>query len=101
MFFISNIKKKIIMELHHDLKIESRIVNFLAKKLKFLNSKHIQKIIAITQGVKEEYVDKKIISKTKIVVLPSGSSIKKKFDFSYKKNFLILVILDPYTNQEV
>ncbi len=86
-FLLVILKKKIIMELHHDLKIESRVVNFLAKKLKFLNSKHIQKIIAITQGVKKEYVDKKIISKTKIVVLPSGSSIKKKFDFSYKKNF--------------
>ena len=75
------------MELHHDLKIESRIVNFLTKKLKFLNSKYIQKIIAITQGVKDEYVKKKIIFKSKIIVLPSGSSIKKSFYFSNKKKF--------------
>jgi len=75
------------MELHQDLDNESRIVIFLAKKLNFLNSKYIKKIIAISEGVKKEYVKKKIISKDKIMVLPSGSSIKKKFFFSAKKKF--------------
>ena len=75
------------MELHHDLKIESRVVRFLVKKFKFLNSIYIKKIIAITHGVKEEYVKKKIIKKDKIIVLPSGSSIKKNFNFLNNKKY--------------
>lgn len=75
------------MELHHDLSMESRIVRFLVNNLKFLNSNYIKKIIAITDGVKEEYVIKKLIQKEKIIVLPSGTSIKKKFKFSTNKNY--------------
>ena len=78
------------MELHHDLSMESRIVRFLATKFKFLNSKYIKKVVAITKGVKNEYIKKKIIKENKIIVLPSGSSIKKNFEFSnYKKFFNI------------
>ena len=87
-FLLVILGKKIIMELHHDLKIESRIVRFLVSKFKFLNSKNVKKIIAITHGVKNEYVKKKLIKKNKIIVLPSGSSIKKNFEFSSNKKFL-------------
>ena len=86
-FLLVLLRKKIIMELHHDLGIESRIVRFLVKNFKFLNSKHIKKIVAITKGVKDEYVNKKIINENKIIILPSGSSIKKRFEFSNKKKF--------------
>ena len=86
-FLLVLLRKKIIMELHHDLVIESRIVRFLVKNFKFLNSKHIKKIVAITKGVKDEYVNKKIINENKIIILPSGSSIKKRFEFSNKKKF--------------
>ena len=86
-FLLVLFKKKIIMELHHDLSMESRIVRFLVNNLKFLNSNYIKKIIAITDGVKEEYVIKKLIQKEKIIVLPSGTSIKKKFKFSTNKNY--------------
>ena len=86
-FLLVILKKKIVMELHHDLKIESRVVRFLVKKFKFLNSIYIKKIIAITHGVKEEYVKKKIIKKDKIIVLPSGSSIKKNFNFLNNKKY--------------
>ena len=86
-FLLVLLRKKIIMELHHDLAIESRIVRFLVKNFKFLNSKHLKKIVAITKGVKDEYVDKKIINENKIIILPSGSSIKKRFEFSNKKKF--------------
>jgi len=75
------------MELHHDLEMESRIVRFLATKLKFLNSSCIKKIVAITYGVKNEYIKNKVIKKEKIIVLPSGSSIEKKFEFSKNKKF--------------
>ena len=84
-FLLVLLRKKIIMELHHDLAIESRIVRFLVKNFKFLNSRHLKKIVAITKGVKDEYVDKKIINKNKIIILPSGSSIEKRFEFLNKK----------------
>ena len=78
------------MELHHDLEIESRIVQFLTPRFKFLNSKFVNKIVAITNGVKEEYVKKNIINEDKIIVLPSGSSIKTINSFSeHKRNFKI------------
>ena len=86
-FLLVLLRKKTIMELHHDLAIESRIVRFLVKNFKFLNSKYLEKIVAITKGVKDEYVDKKIINENKILILPSGSSIKKKFEFLINKNF--------------
>jgi len=86
-FLLLILKKKIIMELHHDLKIESRIVRFLVKNVKFLNSKHIIKIIAITSGVKDEYTKNGLVKDHKTIVLPSGSSIKKNFSFSNKKNY--------------
>ena len=59
-FLLVILRKKIIMELHHDLEIESRIVKFLVTKFKYLNSKYVKKIVAITYGVKDEYVKKKI-----------------------------------------
>ena len=86
-FLLVILRKKIIMELHHDLKVESRIIRFLVKKFKFLNSHCIKKIIAITHGVKNEYVKNNLIKKNKIKVLPSGSSIKKNFEFSNNKKF--------------
>ena len=87
-FLLVILRKKIIMELHHDLEIESRIVKFLVTKFKYLNSKYVKKIVAITYGVKDEYVKKKFIKENKIIVLPSGSSIKKNFEFSFNKKFL-------------
>jgi glycosyltransferase involved in cell wall biosynthesis len=86
-FLLSILKKKTIMELHHDLKIESRIVRFLVKNIKFLNSKYIVKNIAITRGVKEEYSRNGLININKTIVLPSGSSIKKNFNFFNKKKY--------------
>tara|TARA_Y100000996_G_scaffold353542_1_gene293458 strand:- start:469 stop:1587 length:1119 start_codon:yes stop_codon:yes gene_type:complete len=86
-FLLVLLRKNIIMELHHDLEMESRIVRFLATKLKFLNSSCIKKIVAITYGVKNEYIKNKVINKEKIIVLPSGSSIEKKFEFSKNKKF--------------
>ena len=86
-FLLVILRKNVVMELHHDLKIESRIVRFLVTKFKFLNSKCVKKIVAITHGVKEEYVKKDLIKKKNIIVLPSGSSIRKNFEFSNNKKF--------------
>ena len=76
-FLLVLLKKKVILELHHDLDMEGRIVRFLVKKLKYINSKYILKIIAISHGVKEVYINKYSVNTNKILVLPSGSSIKK------------------------
>ena len=86
-FLLVLLKKKVILELHHDLDMEGRIVRFLVKKLKYINSKYILKIIAISHGVKEVYINKYSVNTNKILVLPSGSSIKKKFTFNHNKNF--------------
>ena len=37
-FLLVVLRKKIVMELHHDLKIESRIVRFLVRKFKFISN---------------------------------------------------------------
>ena len=89
-FLLIFLRKKIILELHHDIKDESRIVRFLVKRLNFLNSKHIIKLIAITKYAKNNYITKHSVIEDKIVVLPSGSSISKNFKFyKNKKKFNI------------
>lgn len=84
-FLLTLFKKKTILELHHSLNNESRIVNFITKNYNFLNSKHLLKFIAITNSVKEDYINKYSIESNKIIVLPSGSSIKENFKFKIKK----------------
>ncbi|WP_179850085.1 glycosyltransferase [Candidatus Pelagibacter communis] len=89
-FLLVLLKKKTILELHHDLDNESRIVKFLVKKFNFLNSKNLLKLIAITSYVKLNYVSKYSVRENKIAVLPSGSSISERFKFKIrKKNFNI------------
>ena len=87
-FLLVLLRKKIVLELHHDLNTESRIVRLLVNNFRFLNSKFVKKIIAITKGVKNEYVKKYLVDPTKIKVLPSGSSIKNNFNFHINKKFL-------------
>ena len=86
-FLLVLLRKKIILELHHDLSIESRTVKFLVKYFKFLNSKCIKKIVAITHSVKNTYIDNYRVNNEKILVLPSGSSMKKNFIFKNNKKF--------------
>ena len=86
-FLLILIKKKIIMELHHGLEEESRIVQWLFKYTKFINSKHVIKIVAITNAVKNYYIKNYSLKENKFQVLPSGSSIKKKFKFKNFKKF--------------
>lgn len=86
-FVLSLIGKNTIMELHHDLIEESRIVQFIFKITNYLNSRNIVLIIAITKAIKDHYVNKYNIQENKILVLASGSSIEKKFTFNLNKNF--------------
>ena len=84
-FLLILFKKKTILELHHDLKFESRIVRFIVKYFNFLNSRHLVKLIAITNHVKNHYINKYSIESNKIVMLPSGSSIKENYQYNIKK----------------
>ncbi len=84
-FLLILFRRKTIIELHHDLNTESRVVRFLVKYFKFLNSKYLKKAVAITNGVKEEYIRKKYLNRKKIIVLPSGSSLKRIKNFRCKK----------------
>ena len=85
-FLLVLLRKKVIIELHHDLNNEkSRIVKKLIKFTKYLHSKYVLKIITITNGIKNEYVSKKYINVDKTLLLPSGSSIKNSFKFNFKK----------------
>ena len=91
-FLLVLLKKKVIIEIHHDLDIESRIVRYLVKNIKYLNSKYILKIIAISNFAKNSYIKNYSVDRRKFIVLPSGSSItqnfkhpipKKKYDIGY------------------
>ncbi len=86
-FLLILFKKKTIIELHHDLDTESRIVKFLVKYTKFLNSKYLKKAIAITKGVKDEYINNEHLDKKKILVLPSGSSLSFIRKLNYEKKY--------------
>jgi len=85
-FLLIFIKKNIILEVHHDLTNEGRLVKFLIKHFNFLNSKYIEKIIAISNSLKILYSEKFFVNKNKIFVLPSGSSINNNFNNQIKVN---------------
>ena len=82
------IKKKHIVEIHDDLKIEGRIIRFLVFFTKFLNSNNILKLITTTNTLKKVYCTKYGIIKNKIQVLHNASSLNVKFKYykNMKKN---------------
>ncbi len=88
-FLCSLFNMKCAIELHNDIKSESRIVRFIFNKLNILDSKSITKIICISQGVKNKYLkDFNLQNNKKIIVLPSGSSLDIKYKNSLKKKKL-------------
>ena len=78
-FLITLFQQKAILEIHHDINIEGRISKFIIKYLNFLNKKKLIKIVAISNAVKKLFVEKYNVSSKKIIVLPSGSSIKTNY----------------------
>ena len=76
-FLLCLMKKKNILELHHPIDIESRIVRFIIKNTKFLKSRYLIRFVAITNGAKKYYLNYLDKSDKRIIVLPSGSSLKK------------------------
>ena len=87
-FLLILFKKKVILELHDSLDAESRIVRFLIKYFRFLNSVHLKKIIAITYKVKNIFEERHSVNGDKILVLPSGSSLKGNFPMINRKKQL-------------
>lgn len=88
-FLLVILNKKHILELHHSMEIESRIVQFITKKTGFLNSKKILKMVAITESIKKYFYINYNLDKNKILVSPSGSSLKVNFNFNRNKKLKI------------
>ena len=82
---------KVILEVHHDINIEGRVNKFIIKYLNFFKKKKLIKIVAISNSVKNLFVKKYLVNPKKIIVLPSGSSIKvtKRPRFSFNKRLKI------------
>ena len=51
-------------------------MRLLVNNFRFLNSKFVKKIIAITKGVKNEYVKKYLVDPTKIKFYQVGHQLK-------------------------
>ena len=79
-------KQKVILEIHHDTKIEGRITKFILKYSNFLNKKYLVNIVAITNSVKDLFITKYNVNSKKITVLPSGSSIKINYLPKFNNN---------------
>ena len=87
LILLNILKKKTIIEIHHDFHNEGRIVKFFCKYTNVFDNKNIVKIIAITNAVKKYLVKNFKIDATKIEVISSASSLKFKFSNLKKKNF--------------
>ncbi len=85
-FLLTILGKKNILELHHGIEIESRIVKFITKNSNFLNYKSLLKLVAITNNVKNYYQKKFDVNANKIIVAPSGTSIENKFLNNFLRN---------------
>ena len=85
-FLLTILGKKNILELHHGIEIEGRIVRFIVKNLNFFNYKSLLMLVAITNSVKNYYQKKFLINTNKIMVAPSGTSIENKFFNNISKN---------------
>ena len=85
-FLLTILGKKIILELHHGIEIEGRIVRFIVKNFNFFNYKSLLRLVAITNNVKSYYQKKFLINASKIIVAPSGTSIENKFFNNISKN---------------
>ncbi len=77
-FILTIFKKKNILELHHGIEMESRIVRFILKITNFFNFKSLVMLLAITKNVKNHYKDKFKIKNEKFFVSASGTSIQIK-----------------------
>ena len=85
-FLLTLFQKKVILEIHHDIKIEGRVTKFIIKYFNILNKKKLVKIVAISKAVKNLFINQYKVNAKKITVLPSGSSIKIKQSSKFHNN---------------
>ena len=86
-FILSLLFKKHILEIHDDIKIESRIVQFLVKYIRILNFNSLIKIVTTTKSLKKKYLTYGV-AKKKIQILHNASSLKSQFNIYKKKKKL-------------
>ena len=79
LILLNILKKKVIIEVHHDLENESRLVKFFYRNFNIFYNHNIIKIVAITHSVKKYLINSFKIDKKKIHVIPSASSLNFKF----------------------
>ena len=70
--------KKHILEVHDDILVEGRIVQFLIRYFKTLNFRQVVKIITTTYSLKKRYIEYGV-NKNKIFVLHNASSLTPFF----------------------
>ncbi len=87
LILLNILKKRVIIEIHHDFHNEGRFVKFLCKYINIFNKNNIVKIVAITNAVKKYLVKNFNIDPKKIEVISSASSLKFKFSNLKKKKF--------------
>ena len=85
LIILNILKKKTIIEIHHDLSNEGRIVRFIYRNFKILNSRNILRVIAITKPVKKFLIQTLGVNENKIKIIPSASSLRLKFKPLKKK----------------
>jgi len=83
---ITFFRKLAILEIHHDTKIEGRLTRFVLENTNFFKKKNLVNIVAISNSVKNLFLEKYNVNSNKITVLPSGSSIKIKYLPQFNKN---------------
>ena len=86
LFLLILFNQKTIIEIHHDLSTESRIVKFLFKNFNILNKEKVVKVVAITKSVKDYLIKNLKVNSKKIEIIPSASSLKFKFKKFPNKN---------------
>jgi len=86
-FILSLLFKKHILEIHDDIRIESRIVQFLVKYIRILNFNSLIKIVTTTKSLKRKYLTYGVVKK-KIHILHNASSLKSQFKVYKKKKKL-------------
>ena len=84
---LSFLKKKHILEIHDDIKIEGRIIQSLIKDFSILNFNSLIKIVTTTKTLKKKYQSYGV-KKKKIEVLHNASSLSGNFSKYKKKRYL-------------
>jgi glycosyltransferase involved in cell wall biosynthesis len=86
LFLLNIFKKRTIIEIHHNLENEGRIIQWIFKYIEIFNKKNIIKIVAITKAVKKFLIKSYNVRADKIEIIPSGSSLRFNFKKLKKKN---------------